>query len=105
MENERDPNLTAYRLPGEPGPGDPLPRELDTAARWERRARLVRPDAEPAGQLAMDGGWVPVFGVRATVPIESDADLDATSAYPRASRVPGVYDYWLPSDNPEDGDG
>ena len=92
MDNPK-PDLTPYRSRGDDGPWDPLPSALDTAEGWQGRARLVRPDAAPAGQVAADGGWRPVFAVTDTVPIESDADLDATSAAPRASRVPGVYDY------------
>lgn len=86
-------SLPAYRFPGESGPEEPLTEELDTAERWRARARLVRPEAEPAGRVVMDGYWIPVFHRRDTVPIETDADLDATSAHPRASRTPGVYDY------------
>jgi hypothetical protein len=88
-----DHELPRYRLPQEAGDEDPLPRELDTVRGWHARARLVRPDARPVGTVRIDGQWVPVYAVNATVPIESDADPDATSAYPRASRVPGVYDY------------
>jgi len=58
------PSGPSFRLAEDAGPEDPLPRELDTAERWRARVRLVRPDA----------------------------DLDATSAHPRASRIPGVYD-------------
>ena len=86
-------NLPAYRLPEEAGASAPLPPGLDTADRWRRRARLVRPDAEAVGELALAGEWVAVYPRTATVPIESDADLDATSAAPRRSRVYGVYDY------------
>lgn len=88
-----DHELPRFRRPEEAGDEDPLPRELDTVDGWHARARLVRPDAEAAGQVRIGGEWVPVYAVNATVPIESDADLDATSAAPRASRVPGVYDY------------
>ncbi|HKJ88095.1 MAG TPA: hypothetical protein VKA48_06270, partial [Gammaproteobacteria bacterium] len=95
MDDQPDTDLPAFRLPEDPpGSLEVLPRHLDTPEGWRRRARLVRPDAEPVGRLAAGGAWVPVYGVPATVPIESDADLDATSAAPRASRVPGVYDYW-----------
>lgn len=93
MTSEPGGSLPDYRFPDEAGPEEPLPDELDTAEHWRHRARLVRPEAEPAGRVAMDGQWIPVFHRRDTVPIESDADLDATSAYPRASRRPGVYDY------------
>ncbi|MFW5910252.1 MAG: hypothetical protein ACOCUJ_00220 [Thiohalospira sp.] len=93
MTRDQAPDLPVYGLPDDPGPAEPLPDALDTAERWRARARLVRPDAEPAGQVVVAGGRVPVYHRRQTVPIESDADLDATSAYPRASRVPGVYDY------------
>jgi len=93
MTGSQETTPTVYRFPGEDGPHDSLPPDLDTVEGWKGRARLVRPDARSAGQVAADGEWRPVFAVRATVPIESDADLDATSAAPRASRVPGVYDY------------
>lgn len=93
MSKPLGPDRHAFGLPQDPGPYPALPRELDTADRWEARARLVRPGAEPAGQVAIERRWVPVYHRRDTVPIESGADLDATSAAPRASRVPGVYDY------------
>jgi len=82
-----------FRLPEESGPYEPLPDELDTAGRWRARARLVRPEAQPVGRVATENHWVAVFHRQNTVPIETDADLDATSAYPRASREPGVYEY------------
>ncbi|KPV41872.1 hypothetical protein AN478_00260 [Thiohalorhabdus denitrificans] len=93
MTRDQAPDLPVYGLPDDPGPTEPLPDALDTAERWRARARLVRPDAEPVGRVAIAGEWVPVYHRKQTVPIETDADLDATSAYPRASRVPGVYDY------------
>lgn len=103
MSQARDPELRAYRLPQESGQGEPLPAELDTAEGWRARARLVRPEAEPAGQVPVGDAWVQVFHRRDTVPIESDADLDATSAYPRASSRPGIYDYgWSPASTGED---
>jgi hypothetical protein len=66
---------------------------LDTVAGWRARARLVRPDARPAGWTAGEGEAEPLYRREDTVPIESDADLDATSAAPAHSRVPGRYDY------------
>lgn len=86
-------SLPDYRFPDEAGPGRPLPDELDTAEGWRARARLVRPEAEPGGRVAREAHWIPVFYRRDTVPIETDADLDATSAYPRDARKPGVYEY------------
>jgi len=67
--------------------------EQDTAQGWRARARLVRPDAVPAGWSGEDGASEPVYPRADTVPIESEADGDATSAAPAQSRVPGVYDY------------
>jgi len=92
MTEPTAPGLPRFRLPDADGPLDPLPRELDTVDGWHARARLVRPDATPDGHLRAAGEWLPVYAVNATVPIESDADHDATSAAPRASREPGVYD-------------
>lgn len=68
-------------------------KELDTQTGWKARARLARPDAAPAGWIESENGSEPVYRCADTVPIESDADLDATSAAPANSRVPGVYDY------------
>ena len=67
--------------------------ELATVAEWRTRARLVRPDARPVDWTEADGERAARYRKADTVPIESDADLDATSAAPRQSRVPGVYDY------------
>jgi hypothetical protein len=64
-------------------------QDLDTVAGWRARARLVRPDAAPTGGTQAE----PLYCRRDTVPIESEADLDATSAAPAHSRVPGRYDY------------
>jgi len=97
-----NPGLTSYRLPEEEGPFGPLPGYLDTAERWRARTRLVRPGAEPVGRVAIGGEWVPVYPVPGTVPIETDADPDATSAAPRSSRIPGVYDYARDEDPPDD---
>ncbi|GEM_PF-3691299 len=66
---------------------------LDTSAGWRARARLVRPDAQPSGWTAVEGAAEPLYRQAETVPMESGADLDATSAAPAQSRYPGVYDY------------
>ncbi|MBK1725855.1 hypothetical protein [Halorhodospira neutriphila] len=66
---------------------------LDTFAGWRARARLVRPDARPSGWTGQEGEPEPLYRQADTVPIESEADLDATSAAPAQSRYPGVYDY------------
>ncbi|HKJ71352.1 MAG TPA: hypothetical protein VKA55_06330 [Gammaproteobacteria bacterium] len=101
MSDPAIPDLPRYRRPHEPGPDAPMPPELDTVEGWRGRARLVRPEAEPEGELVTGGHWAPLYPRRATVPIESDADLDATSAYPANSRVPGVYDYGSPQGSAE----
>ncbi|MFB6261202.1 MAG: hypothetical protein ABEJ96_08450, partial [Thiohalorhabdaceae bacterium] len=85
MTSEAGDSLPDYRFADEAGPGEPLPDELDTVEGGRARARLVRPEAEPKGRVAREGHWIPVFHRQDTVPIETDADLDATSAYPRAS--------------------
>ena len=100
MTGSQDP--TPYRFPAEPGPGEPLPPELDTVDGFRKRARLVRPGAEPAGRVALAGERVPVYRVADTVPIETDADLDATSAAPASSRAHGVYDYVPARDGPDE---
>lgn len=89
MTASNDPQVGSYRLPEEPGTCAPLPPHLDTAERWWARARLVRPEAEPAGQVAIGGEWAPVSSVRWTAPIETDADLDATSTAPGPAGSPG----------------
>jgi hypothetical protein len=92
MTEPTAPGPPRFRPPDADGPLDPLPRELDTVEGWHARARLVPPDATADGHRRAAGAWLPVYAVNATVPIESDADLDATSAAPRASREPGVDD-------------
>ena len=82
MAVAEDPPLPRYRLPDTPGPEPPLPAGLDTPAGWQARARLVRPDLAPQGLVRSGGRWEPVYPASATVPIESGADLDATSTPP-----------------------
>lgn len=65
---------------------------LDTLARWRERARMVRPEARPADWTERQAE--PLYHREDTVPMESEADLDATSVTPACSRVPGRYDYW-----------
>lgn len=67
-------------------------QDLDTVAGWRARACLVRPAAAPADWTAGDAPE-PLYRRGDTVPMESDADLDATSAAPAHSRVAGRYDY------------
>ncbi len=93
IETDETPILPRYRLPDGSGDEPPLPEELDTAERWRQRGRCVGRGVAPVGFVAIGQRWEPVYPRRETVPIESDADLDATSAAPANSRRAGVYEY------------
>ena len=82
-----------YRLPSLAGPEEPLPAELDTAAGWQARGRVVRPGCAAAGEVRTEAGWSLVFPVSATEPRPSGEDPDVSSAAPARADRPGVYTY------------